>query len=203
MGCRRTARHDGAVPEVLRVAYTLEQCWHDVPGGTAVSALRVASELVRRPDVTLIGIAGRHRTPPSPPFVPTVAVRSLPLARPWLYESWNRCGWPRVERASGPIDVCHSTTAIPAPTAAPHVVTVHDVAFVHTPERFSRHGVKVMRAGLERCRAADLVMCPSRTTADGLVQLVLLRGRIHPERGGREPRLARRPPSPGRRHPDR
>jgi len=166
------------VPEVLRVAYTLEQCWHDVPGGTAVSALRVASELDRWPDVTLIGVAGRHRKPPSPPYVPTVAVRSLPLARPWLYESWNRCGRPRVERASGPVDVCHSTTAIPAPTAAPHVVTVHDVAFVHTPERFSRHGVQVMRAGLERCRAADLVMCPSRTTADGLVQLGFDRARL-------------------------
>jgi len=136
-----------------------------------VSALRVASELDRRPDVTLIGVAGRHRKPPGTPYVPTVDVRSLPLARPWLYESWNRCERPRVERASGPIDVCHSTTAIPAATTAPHVVTVHDVAFVHTPERFSRHGAKVMRAGLERCRAADLVMCPSRTTADGLVQL--------------------------------
>jgi glycosyltransferase involved in cell wall biosynthesis len=136
-----------------------------------VSALRVASELDRRPDVSLIGVAGRHRKPPAMPYVPTVDVRSLPLARPWLYESWNRCERPRVERASGPIDVCHSTTAIPAPTRAAHVVTVHDVAFVHTPERFSRHGAKVMRAGLERCRTADLVMCPSRTTADGLVEL--------------------------------
>ena len=163
---------------MLRVAYTLEQCWHDVPGGTAVSALRVATELDRRSDVTVIGVAGRHRKPPNVPYVPTVGVRSLPLARPWLYEAWNRCERPRVERASGPIDVCHSTTAIPAATDAPHVVTVHDVAFVHTPERFSRHGARVMRAGLERCRAADLVICPSRTTADDLARLGFDSGRL-------------------------
>ena len=69
----------------------------------------------------------------------------LPLARPWLYETWNRFEWPRVERAAGTIDVCHSTTAIPAATRAPHVVTIHDLAFVETPERFTRHGVRVMR----------------------------------------------------------
>ena len=32
--------------EGVRVAYTLEQCWHRVPGGTAVSALEVARAVV-------------------------------------------------------------------------------------------------------------------------------------------------------------
>ncbi len=154
--------------EALRVAYTLEQCWHDVPGGTAVAALQVARRLIARDDIDLVGVAGRHRRRPEVSVRPPMPVRSLPLARPWLYESWNRIGWPRIERATGPVDVCHSTTAIPAPTRAPHVVTVHDSAFVHTPERFSTHGARVMRAGLERCRDADLVLCPSRATADDL-----------------------------------
>ena len=105
-------------------------------------------------------MAGRHGAPPVEPYVPPVPVRQLPIARPWLYEAWNRFGWPHVERATGPVDVCHSTIAIPAATRAPHVVTVHDVAFVHTPERFSKHGARVMLAGLERCRAADLVLVP-------------------------------------------
>jgi glycosyltransferase involved in cell wall biosynthesis len=48
---------------------------------------------------------------------------------------------------------------------------VHDIAFVHTPDRFSKHGVRVMRRGLERCRDADLVLCPSRSTADDLSTL--------------------------------
>lgn len=155
----------------MRVAYTLEQCWHDVPGGTAVATLELARAIAERGDVDLVGVAGRHRRRPRPEFVPPVSTTSLPLARPWLYETWNRWGWPRVERSTGPIDVCHSTTAIPAATRAPHVVTVHDVAFVDHPERFTAHGVRVMLAGLERCRTADVITCPSRATADDLIAL--------------------------------
>jgi glycosyltransferase involved in cell wall biosynthesis len=102
----------------------------------------------------------------------------LPLARPWLYETWNRLGWPRVEAVTGPVDVCHSTVAIPAATVVPHVVTIHDVAFVHTPELFSRHGARVMRRGLERSRRADLVLCPSSATAADLAELGFAPDRI-------------------------
>lgn len=166
--------HDGRVPDLLRVAYSLEQCWHDVPGGSAVAALEVLRRL-RRPgasdSVEVVGVAGRHRVAPTAPYRPDGEIRMLPIARPWLYETWNRFEWPRIEAASGPIDVCHSTVAIPAATSAPHVVTVHDVAFVHTPERFTRHGVRVMRRGLDRCRQADLVLCPSRATRDDLGEM--------------------------------
>lgn len=162
----------------MRVAYTLEQCWHDVPGGTAVAALHLARALVAGGRVDLVGVAGRHRRAPRPEFAPPIPVRQLPIARPWLYEAWNRFERPTVERAVGRVDVCHSTTAIPAPTAAARVVTVHDVAFVHHPERFSAHGVRVMTAGLERCRRADLVLCPSRATADDLVALGFATDRV-------------------------
>jgi glycosyltransferase involved in cell wall biosynthesis len=164
-------RHDGAVSQPLRVAYTLEQCWHSVPGGSAVAALEVASRLSRSDDIELIGVAGRHRSAPDASFTPPIAVRQLALGRPWLYEAWNRVGRPLVERVAGTIDVCHSTVAIPAGTRAAQVVTVHDVAFMHTPERFTRHGSRVMRAGLDRTRAADLVVCPSEATTDDLVAL--------------------------------
>jgi glycosyltransferase involved in cell wall biosynthesis len=159
------------VSNPLRVAYTLEQCWHKVPGGSAAAAIHVARRLAARPDVELIGVAGRHRRQPDPAFRPPAAVRSLPLARPFLYEAWNRFEWPLVERAAGTVDVCHSTIAIPAATEAPHIVTVHDVAFVRTPERFTAHGVRVMKAGLERCRRAELVLCPSAATLGDLVEL--------------------------------
>ena len=159
------------VPRSLRVAYTLEQCWHDVPGGSATAALHVARRLAGMSELELIGVAGRHRRPPDQAFTPPIEVRQLPLARPWLYEAWNRLEWPSVERATGAVDVCHSTLAIPAATKAPHVVTVHDVAFVRAPERFTAHGVRVMRKGLERCRRAELVLCPSATTIGDLVEL--------------------------------
>ena len=143
-----------------------------------MAALQVARELVLRSDITVVGVAGRHRRPPVAAYDERLTMRWLPLARPWLYEAWNRFERPRVERVTGPIDICHSTTAIPAATAARHVVTIHDVAFVHTPERFTRHGARVMRRGLERCRAADLVMCPSESTAADLVAVGFDRGRL-------------------------
>jgi glycosyltransferase involved in cell wall biosynthesis len=167
-----SARHDGGVPEPLRVAFTLEQCWHDVPGGTAIAALEVARRLATRTDeVELVAVAGRHARPPAAPYVPPMPVQMLPLARPYLYETWNRWDWPRVEAATGPIDVCHSTTSIPGATRFPSVVTVHDVAFVHAPDRFTRRGARVLTAGLERCRDADAVLVPSRSTRDDLVAL--------------------------------
>jgi glycosyltransferase involved in cell wall biosynthesis len=162
-------RHHGAVPEPMRVAYTLEQCWHPVPGGTAVAALRVLELLVTDPRIDVRAVAGRHRRQPHPDVRPVVPVAELPVARPFLYESWLRWQWPLVESATGPVDVCHATGLVPAATRAPLVVTVHDLAFVHTPERFSRQGSRVMRMSLERIRrGAARVICPSKATMDDL-----------------------------------
>ncbi len=58
----------------MRVAYTMEQCWHDVPGGTAVATLRVADELTAHHGIELVGVAGRHRRPPVTGFEPTIPV---------------------------------------------------------------------------------------------------------------------------------
>ena len=149
------------------MAYTLEQCWHDVPGGTAVAALRVAEALASHEDIRLIGVAGRHRHLPDDPWMPTMPIAHLPLAAPWLYQTWLRLGWPKVEHAAGHVDVTHATGLIPCPTDAPLVVTLHDVAFLHDPSHFSKHGVRVFNASLDRIRRhADLVLCSSQATLD-------------------------------------
>jgi glycosyltransferase involved in cell wall biosynthesis len=152
----------------VRVAYTVEQCWHEVPGGTAVAAVALARELAQRPDVTLVGVSAHHRGEPDPPFVPPVPVRQLPLPRSALYEAWRRLGWPRVEQATGPVDLVHATTVIVPPRrTCPLVVTVHDLAFLHDPGQFSGHGVRSFRAGLRRIRRhADVVLCSSQATMD-------------------------------------
>lgn len=171
----------GAGPDrPIRVAYTLEQCWHDVPGGTAVAALEVARELGRSPgDVELCYVAGRHPRPPAPEYRPDGPVAMLPLARPLLYETWTRLNWPHVESVTGEIDVAHATGLVPCGTAAPLVVTVHDIAFVHDPEKFSKHGVRVMRRSLDTIgRRADLVVCPSRATIEDCVDVGLDRSRL-------------------------
>jgi glycosyltransferase involved in cell wall biosynthesis len=154
----------------VRVAYTLEQCWHRVPGGTGVAALRIAEALGPHNDVRLVGVAGRHRHLPPEPWVPPIPVAHLPVASPWLYETWARLQWPKVEVATGTVDIAHATTLIPCPTDAKLIVTLHDLAFLHDPAQFTSHGVRVFRRSLEEIkRRADLVLCCSQATMDDCV----------------------------------
>lgn len=150
----------------IRVAYTVEQCWHPSPGGTAIAALRIARELAARPDdVELRLVAGKHPVAPVAEFRPSGAVAMLPLARPVLYEAWTRLNWPKVESVTGEIDVAHATGLVPCGTAAPLVVTVHDLAFVHDPAKYSRQGVRTMNRSLDAMiRRADRVIVPSEAT---------------------------------------
>jgi glycosyltransferase involved in cell wall biosynthesis len=163
----------------MRVAYTLEQLWHDAPGGTAVAALEVARRLVPRGELTLLGVAARHRRPPAPSWRPPIPVAQLPLPRPLLYESWLRARRPTVERATGPVDVTHATGLVPCPTSAPLVVTVHDVAFLRDPTKFSRQGVRVMRRSLDVIRgAATLVLTSSEASRRDLEATGIEAGRL-------------------------
>ena len=149
----------------LRVAITLEQCWHDVPGGTASSALETVAALQERPDVEVLGVAARHRNRPPAPWTPPIPVRHLGLPRKVLYESWHYLRQPRIQRATGPVDVIHATTMAIPPKSAPLVVTVHDLAFLKEPAHFTRHGVRFFRRGLALAKAkADVVLVPSQTT---------------------------------------
>ncbi|MGH8889989.1 MAG: glycosyltransferase family 4 protein [Acidothermaceae bacterium] len=149
----------------LRVAITLEQCWHEVPGGTASSALETVRALKRLRDVEMLGVAARHDTLPPAPWTPPVIMHQLPLPRMALYESWNYLRQPKVQRATGPVDVIHATTMAIPPKSAPLVVTVHDLAFLQEPAHFTRNGVRFFNRGLKLAqRNADLVLVPSQAT---------------------------------------
>jgi glycosyltransferase involved in cell wall biosynthesis len=160
-------RPDSAsVERVRRVAVTVEQCWHRVPGGTATSTLGLLRALAARDDVDLVGVAARHDAPPPEPFVPPVQVRHLPLPRLALYEAWHALRWPRVERATGPVDVVHGTAVAVPPTKAPLVMTIHDLAFLADPSQATRHGNRFFRRGTDLARRhARLVLVPSEATA--------------------------------------
>jgi glycosyltransferase involved in cell wall biosynthesis len=152
-----TVGDDGDVVSTaaMRVAYTVEQSWHPVPGGTAVAALRVA---------------GKHPTPPDALYVPPAAVAMLPLGRRSLYEGWTRLNWPRVESVTGEVDLVHATGLIPAATSSPLVVTVHDLAFLHTPENFTRRGASLMTRSIAVTRRrAQRVICSSQATIDDCI----------------------------------
>jgi glycosyltransferase involved in cell wall biosynthesis len=149
-----------------RVAVTLEQCWHRVPGGTATSILGTVAALTRREDVEIVGVAARHSEPAPAPFRPAVAVEHLPLPRLAMYEAWHGLRWPRVERATGPVDVVHATAVAVPPTQAPLVMTIHDLAFLADPSLVTRHGNRFFRRGTELAkRHARLVLVPSEATA--------------------------------------
>ena len=154
----------------MLIAYTLEQCWRRVPGGTGIAAIEVARELALRADVEVIGVAGRHRHPPTDGFAPPIAVNSLPLGGPLLVESWLRLGWPKVESVVDNADVVHSTTIIPPATSLPLVVTIHDLAFLRHPDFFTARGNKVFRRSLDiMLNKADMVLCSSQATLDDCV----------------------------------
>lgn len=50
----------------LKIAMTLEQCWHRVPGGTAVAGIGMARSVAARGDVDLIGVSAWHSSLPRP-----------------------------------------------------------------------------------------------------------------------------------------
>lgn len=153
-----------------RVAITLEQLWHSVPGGTARAALDGVEALRRHTDLELIGVAGRHSSPPAPSWRPSIPIRHLPLPRLALYESWHRLRRPAVERATGPVDVIHATGMAVPPRSAPLVVTVHDLAFRRDPSQFTRRGVSFFTRAIELAQSdADIVICPSRSTLEDCV----------------------------------
>ena len=125
----------------------------------------MAQELALRSDVEVIGVAGRHRHPPTDGFAPPIAVTSLPFGGPLLYESWLRLRWPKVESVVDNADLVHSTTIIPPATSLPLVVTVHDLAFLRHPDFFTARGNKVFRRSLDIIRdKAAMVLCSSQAT---------------------------------------
>jgi glycosyltransferase involved in cell wall biosynthesis len=149
----------------VRVAVTLEQCWHRVPGGVAAASIHASRALAARPDIEVVGVSARHRRPPPEPWVPPVPVRPLPLTRTALYESWHRARRPRVERATGPVDAIWVAGMAMPPPSAPLVVTVHDLAFLDERSAGSARGLRFFRRAVDLARRdATLVTCPSQAT---------------------------------------
>jgi glycosyltransferase involved in cell wall biosynthesis len=149
----------------MRVAVTLEQCWHRVPGGSARATLDTVAAVALRGDVEQIGVSAWHRAPAPEAWRPTIQVRPLPLPRVALYDAWQHLRRPRVERATGPVDVVHATAHVASASRAPWVATVHDLHFLFEPDHFTQRGVRVFTRFLDLVRSeAAVVVCPSRAT---------------------------------------
>ena len=158
--------------EGVRVAYSLEQCWHRVPGGTATSAIEIAKAMsVARPDVQLIGVAGNNKGEPASSYAPPIKVQQLALHGAALYETSLRFRAPRVERATGEVDLLHCTSIIPFASRAKMIATIHDLAFLKYPEFFSRRGNSVFRRSLKiLLKHAEILLCSSQATLDDCLE---------------------------------
>lgn len=151
----------------MRVAVTVEQSWHVVPGGIATATVELLRALTARGGLDLVGVSARHPEPPPDAFRPPIPVRQLPLPRRVLYEAWQRLRVPLVERATGAVDVVHDAGYVVPPTRAPLVATVHDLLFLTYPEHYTWHSRAVLRRGLQLARRhARLVICPSTVTME-------------------------------------
>lgn len=157
------------MPKSLRVAYTIEQSWHRVPGGTAVAALEVANEFAAGDQVDLVGVAAFHFRTPEPPWKPGFPVVKLGLPRQLMYPSWHRLRWPSVTRPIGEVSLIHATGMAVPPRDAPLVVTVHDLAWRLAPSHSTGRGRRFFESALEvALRDADLFLCSSHATAAAL-----------------------------------
>ncbi|HMK10588.1 MAG TPA: glycosyltransferase family 1 protein, partial [Acidimicrobiales bacterium] len=127
----------------------------------------------------LIGVTARHRDLPPDPWRPHLRLVSMRLPRAALYETWHAARWPRVESATGPVDLVHATTLIVPPTSNPLVVTVHDLAFLDDRGQLTSRGNRFMRRGLDLARRhADLVLCSSEATRRDCVDAGLDESRL-------------------------
>jgi len=163
----------------MRVAVTLEQLWHRVPGGTARATLDAVAAVAERGDVEQVGVGARHAHPPPAEWAAPIEVRALPLPRRLLYDAWQRLRAPVVERATGPVDLVHATAHVAPAARAPWVATVHDLHFLHEPGHFTRRGISVFRRFLALTRdEAALVLCPSEATRADCVAAGIDEGRL-------------------------
>lgn len=169
------------MPGRPRVAVTLTQCWHRVPGGTAAATLGQVRALQRRDDVELIGVGPRGdlRRPstwsahalPAAPWTPPIPTVRVPLPLPLLYDSWARFGRPGIEAATGAVDLVHLTVPMrPAQGRAPVVATVNDLFPLQPGRHPQGRGARLMGAGLRWIRDhAAVVMVPSEATLSDCV----------------------------------
>jgi glycosyltransferase involved in cell wall biosynthesis len=118
-------------------------------------------------ELTVFSSSSKDRLPDDPDLAGARRVdRQIPVR--FLNFAWHRLGWPPAETlAGGAFDVTHSLHPLLMPSrAAAQVVTIHDLNFLHHPER-TRAEIRRDYPALARRHAhrADQVIVVSRFTA--------------------------------------
>jgi len=153
---------------VTVVGINAEPMFQRVPTGIGVYTLALCRGLgeIGHGDDTRLFHARHERIPASVGALP-MERHAFSLNRESLYRSWGEAHRPAPQSVCGDLDVVHA----PGPAVPPHgeaalVTTIHDLAPLRFPERYSAQvRVSLKRGALQAARDADLIVCPSWATA--------------------------------------
>jgi glycosyltransferase involved in cell wall biosynthesis len=146
----------------VRVAFHTDQLWFSAPGGigtyvrqlvAALGALEDALELVTFQVGEGDGSADERLAG---------SIRSV-------YPRWDLTGHPSLPFSADVVHATNHAAIPPAPDGGALIATVHDLAFDVFPRAFPSSWRWLYRAGVRAAaRRADLVLVPSRATAEDL-----------------------------------
>jgi len=139
------------------------------PVGAGQYVLALAGALSERPDVDLVVCSRRSdRTRWERFSSPGDLVAAAPDPRP-LRLVWERFRLGRLVGRTGAAVLHGPHYAMPRHPPVPSVVTIHDLSFFEWPEWHERSKVLLFRRAIRTAaRDAQVVVCPSRITAESL-----------------------------------
>jgi glycosyltransferase involved in cell wall biosynthesis len=152
----------------MRAGINAEPVFERVPTGVGVYTLALCRGMIEASHGTeLVLFHADHET--IPPELESLPVERQPFAldRDRLHDLWLEARRPAPQSVCGELDLVHSTGPALSPSGgAPLVVTVHDLAPIRFPERYSRRARSMhKRAAAMAAAEAARFICPSRSTA--------------------------------------
>ena len=164
---RAMSRSEDEAPDVVAVSLVCEQLLQPVPGGIG-SYVRALLESLPEHGVSIRPVVAWHRRSVVR-GAGMDSARRLSLPRVVLYRTWAAGGGPVMP---GGTRLVHAPSlAFPPRDTRPLVVTVHDVFFRTDPDLYPARAVRFHERAVGRLAQADLVICPSRATADAVREL--------------------------------
>jgi glycosyltransferase involved in cell wall biosynthesis len=156
------------------LAFHVDQLFYPAPGGIGTYIRNLVPALARQdPSLQIKLFHARFGEDAPERWMRDFWVEEIPHRIKTLYPRWALSGRPHLPRALSSLDVMHAASPSAIPPAGPAqrlVVTVHDLAFLVTPEHFPQAWRQQFRVGLRAAvRRADALITPSRNTAEDLV----------------------------------
>jgi glycosyltransferase involved in cell wall biosynthesis len=159
---------------VTSVAFHVDQLFAQVPGGIGTYARELIPAMAdQEPGLQVTLFHARFPGTVPERWMRRFWMEELPSGIRFLYPRWNLLSRPALPPPLSSLDVLHAPSPASVPPAGARqklVVTVHDLAFLVTPQFFPRDWRTLFRLGLRAAvRRADAILTPSRNTAEDLL----------------------------------